>query len=65
MSIKVFMRYSRSSAATFFERELGCETTVVATGGLAPTVIDFCDHDIKLDDNLLLDGLKVIYSKNK
>ncbi len=50
---------------TKIERELGCKTTVVATGGLAPTVIGFCDHEIKLDDNLLLDGLKVIYNKNK
>lgn len=49
---------------TKIERELGCRTTVVATGGLAPEVVDFCEHDIILDDNLLLDGLKVIYEKN-
>ena len=49
---------------TRIERELGCEMTVVATGGLAPTVVDFCDHEIILDDNLLLDGLKLIYEKN-
>ncbi len=50
---------------TRIERELGCEATVIATGGLAPTVVNFCDHKIKLDDNLLLDGLKVIYTKNR
>ena len=49
---------------TRIERELGVNTTVVATGGLAPTVVDFCDHEIILDDNLLLDGLKLIYEKN-
>ncbi len=50
---------------TRIERELGTKTTVVATGGLAPTVVGFCDHEIVLDDNLLLDGLRIIYNKNK
>ncbi len=49
---------------TRMERELGTKTTVVATGGLAPTVVNFCDHEIILDNNLLLDGLKLIYEKN-
>ncbi len=47
------------------EKELGLKATVVATGGLAPEVIGFCEHEILLDDNLLLDGLKIIYEKNK
>ena len=46
------------------EKELGCSATVVATGGLAPTVIKFCERKILLDDNLLLDGLRLIYEKN-
>lgn len=46
------------------EAELGCKTTVVATGGLSPEVISHCKHDIALDDNLLLDGLRIIYNKN-
>lgn len=50
---------------TRIERELGCEATVIATGGLAPMVVNFCDHEITLDDNLLLDGLRVIYNKNR
>ena len=46
------------------ERELGEAATVVATGGLAGEVIKHCDHNIILNDNLLLDGLRIIYEKN-
>jgi type III pantothenate kinase len=46
------------------ENELGSPATVVATGGLAPEVIKHCTHKIILDDNLLLDGLKIIHDKN-
>lgn len=49
---------------TRMERELGQTATVVATGGLAPEVVRHCDHDIILDDNLLLDGLRIIHDKN-
>lgn len=50
---------------TKIEQELGLKATVVATGGLAPEVVKFCDHKIVTDDNLLLDGLRIIYNKNK
>ncbi|MBQ6889063.1 MAG: type III pantothenate kinase [Lachnospiraceae bacterium] len=46
------------------EEELGYPTTVVATGGLAKSIIPYCKHKIILDDDLLLKGLKVIYDKN-
>ena len=49
---------------TRMERELGQSATVVATGGLAPEVVKHCDHEIILDDNLLLDGLRIIHDKN-
>lgn len=49
---------------TRIERELGTKTTVIATGGLAPEVVRHCERDIVLDDNLLLDGLKIIHDKN-
>lgn len=49
---------------TRIERELGAKTTVIATGGLAPEVVRHCERDIILDDNLLLDGLKIIHDKN-
>ncbi len=49
---------------TRIERELGEPATVVATGGLAPDVVSHCDHKILIDDNLLLDGLRIIHNKN-
>lgn len=45
--------------------ELGEECTVVATGGIAKTVIPLCRHNIVMDDDLLLKGLMIIYNKNK
>ena len=47
------------------EEEMGETLTVVATGGLAPTIIPICKHDIILDDELLLKGLAIIYNKNQ
>lgn len=44
---------------------LGTDATLVATGGLAPEIIKNCEHEIIFDDNLLLDGLKIIYEKNQ
>lgn len=44
--------------------ELGYETAVVATGGLAPMIIPNCKHDVIIDDALTLFGLKIIYEKN-
>lgn len=46
------------------ESELGYQTTVVATGGLAKVIIPNCNKKIILDDELLLKGLKLIYDKN-
>lgn len=47
------------------EEELGYSAKVVATGGLAHTVIPLCKKDIIVDDDLLLKGLKIIYDKNQ
>lgn len=47
------------------EEELGYPAKVLATGGLAETVIPHCRHKIIIDDALLLKGLKIIYDKNK
>jgi len=44
--------------------EMGEIKTVVATGGLASTVIPLCKKKIVLDDELLLKGLMIIYNKN-
>ena len=46
------------------EEEIGYETTVVATGGLAKMVVPLCKKKIQMDDDLLLKGLKIIYDKN-
>lgn len=46
-------------------KELGYETKVVATGGLAPVIIPNCTHDIIVNDELTLVGLKIIYEKNR
>lgn len=45
--------------------ELGEYPTVVATGGLSKEVITYCRNDIIYNENLLLDGLKEIYDRNK
>jgi len=47
------------------EAELGEKPTVVATGGLASKIVKYCTTDIIINDNLLLDGLRIIYEKNK
>lgn len=46
------------------EEELAYKTTVVATGGLSKIVIPLCRHEIIIDDDLLLKGLKIIYDRN-
>lgn len=46
------------------EEELGESATVVATGGLAREIINYCKNDIIYNENLLLDGLRLIYEKN-
>lgn len=48
-----------------FNKELGYECRVVATGGLASTIIKYCSHEIICDENLLMNGLWAIYQKNK
>lgn len=45
--------------------ELGHESTIIATGGLAQFVIPLCKHQIILEKELLLKGLNIIYKKNK
>lgn len=45
--------------------EMGCEAKVVATGGLARVVIPYCRHEIILDNELMIKGLKLIYDMNK
>lgn len=46
------------------EEELGYSTTVVATGGMAQFVAPLCRREIKLERDLLLKGLNILYQKN-
>ncbi len=47
-----------------FEEELGYECKVIATGGLSKVVVPNCRHNIVLDNDLILIGLKILYDKN-
>ena len=47
-----------------FEAELGEKATVIATGGLGKSIAENCKHDMIIDENLLIDGLRIIYNKN-
>ena len=47
------------------EAELGCKTTVVATGGIAKFVIPMCHTPIIYDKDLLVKGLAALYRDNK
>jgi len=48
-----------------FEQELGCEASVVATGGIAAKIVPHCKREIAYEEDLLLKGLGIIYNKNK
>lgn len=46
------------------EEELGTACTTVATGGLASVITPNCKRNVECQDNLLLEGLRMIYEKN-
>ena len=46
------------------EEELGCPTTVVATGGMAQFIVPMCRREIRLEKDLLLKGLNILYQRN-
>lgn len=48
-----------------YEEQLGQKATAVVTGGLAPIVVPLCRRRVILDDNLIFDGLRIIYKRNK
>lgn len=47
------------------EEELGEKITAIATGGLAGFIVPHCKHEILYEKNLLLNGLWILYQKNK
>jgi len=50
--------------ARIFE-ELGARPTVVATGGYSPLITPHCKNVAHVEDALVLDGLRVIFERNK
>jgi len=46
------------------EEELGMKCTVICTGGLSRVIVPHCHHEIIYNDNLLLEGLRILYQKN-
>jgi type III pantothenate kinase len=47
------------------EQELGCKTTVIATGGIARFIVPLCKTHIIYDKDLLIKGLAHLYRENK
>lgn len=48
------------------EKDFGKDVaSIIATGGLSKEIISNCARDIIYDQNLILDGLKLIYNGNK
>ncbi len=47
------------------EEELGAPCTLVITGGRAGAVAEVCRRPVILDEHLLLEGLRLIYEKNR
>ncbi|MEA2436404.1 MAG: type pantothenate kinase [Thermoleophilaceae bacterium] len=45
--------------------EMGDEITAIATGGLAHTIVPFCDQIDETDDLLTLTGLRLIWERNR
>lgn len=45
--------------------EMGTQTTVVATGGLASSIVPYCRKKVICDNELTLKGLEIIYRKNE
>lgn len=50
---------------TNFKEKLGDDLSVIATGGLSGVIVPLCRSKITVDENLLLDGLRLIYNRNK
>jgi len=46
------------------QRELGDEADVIATGGLAESIVPYCERVDEVDDLLTLTGLRLLYELN-
>jgi type III pantothenate kinase len=45
--------------------ELGFECRVLATGGLAKLIVPHTERLVEIDENLTLEGLRILYEKNR
>jgi type III pantothenate kinase len=45
--------------------ELGEEATAIATGGFAEAIVPFCEQVDEVDDRLTLQGLKLLWERNR
>ncbi len=46
------------------ENETGEKYTVLATGGMSSLIVDYCNHKIICEPDLMIQGLLAIYNKN-
>ena len=47
------------------EKELGESVSPVLTGGVSPLIVPYCRHSFHLEPDILIDGLRILYGKNK
>ena len=47
------------------EAELGCKTTIIATGGIAKFIVPMCKTPMIYDKDLIIKGLAALYRDNK
>lgn len=47
-----------------YENEIGQKCTHIATGGFAPLITKYCKKNLVVNDNLVLEGLRLIYNRN-
>lgn len=47
------------------ERELGEKVTAIATGGFSQSIVQNCEREFVFAENLVLEGLKIIWDKNR
>jgi len=45
--------------------ELGFRPTVIATGGLARVIVPETKHVDEIDDDLTMQGLRILYRRNR
>lgn len=48
-----------------YEGILGEKASLIATGGFSPLIVPMCKHSMELSPDLVLEGLRIIYQKNK